>query len=197
MSGVTPEAGPGAGPEANAEAQEHAARVGVAGWIRGLVARASEPDARQAAIVTLVVAVAVFALGARPLQGGFELDLRDGDAVGGWQQITLVGFSIVRPFGRVLPDQPGRSDLRIISNRPLPDRFELVIEAWTLRPGHPVDLEVALGGTSASERFGADAVTRRMSFENASGARVIELVLAPEDKLAVRRISVVESGDGP
>jgi hypothetical protein len=170
--------------------------VGVRGWVRGLVTRAGEPDVRQAAACTLAVLALVFALASLPQSGGFEMDLRAGDDVGGWDQLTLVGFSINRPFGRFVPDQPGRHDVRIISNRPLPERFDLELTAWTLRPGEPVDLEVRLGDQTRTHRFGADETTSRMSFTNAGRARVIELVLGAQDKLAIQRVAVVESSAG-
>jgi len=175
---------------------EHAAtpRVGVAGWVRGLLARATEPDVRHAAALSIVVVIIVFAAGRLPLRGDFELDLRAGDAVGGWSQVTLVGFSVNRPFGRFIPDQPGRTDLRIISNRPLPERFELELSAWTLRPGHPVELGATLGDETRTQRFGADETTGRFRFTNASGAREIELSLAEGDKLAIERIAVRDTG---
>lgn len=169
------------------------AAAGARAWAFGLARRASEPDARWAAVITVAVAVAVLALGSRPLSRGFELDLRQGDTVGGLSQVTLVGFSIVRPFGRVLPDRPGRRDLRIISNRPYPDQFELVIEGWTLRPGQPVELEATLGDARGSARFGADPSTRRIAFANPDAERVLSLALGPDDKLAIQKIAVVEA----
>ena len=167
-----------------------AVRVGFEGWVRGLVARAGEADIRQAAAVTLVVVLTVAALSRLPLQGDVALDLREGDAVGGWVQLTLVGFSVNRPFGRFIPDQPGRSDVRIVSNRPLPERFELELVAWTLRPGHPVSLEMQVGDETRTQRFGAESTTARIDFTNASGARTIELGVGDDDKLAIERVAI-------
>lgn len=177
--------------------QPHAAapRVGVGRWIAGLAARASEPDAKWATAITLAVMLAVLALGSRPLASDVRLDLRQGDAVGGLSQLTLVGFSIVRPFGRVLPDQPGRRDLSIISNRPYPERFELVIEGWTLRPGQPVALEVTLGDARGRARFGGDPSTKRVALENPGRGRVLNLALGHDDKLAVRTIAIEVPGE--
>jgi hypothetical protein len=165
-------------------------RTGVAGWLRGLVARAREADVRHAVAVTAVVVIAVVLLGRVPLGGDVELDLRAGDAVGGWTQLTLVGFSVNRPFGRFVPDQPGRRDLRIVSNRPLPERFELELVAWTLRPGHPVLLEATVGTETRTRRFGADATRARLAFANPTGARTIALALGDDDKLAVEHLAI-------
>jgi hypothetical protein len=147
--------------------------------------------------IAALVAAGVFLLARFPLRGGIELDLTRGDDVGGWSQLTLVGFSVSGPRGRILPSEPGRQDLRIVSNRPLPAGFDVEIEAWSVRGEPPTPLEVAIGGESETLHFEREARAGTVRLRNPEGSRTISLRLEPERSLGVRRIAVRELASLP
>lgn len=162
-----------------------------------LLTRLRDADFRAAAGITVLVTIGVFLLGNPPLRGGFHLDLREGDAVGGWNQVTLVGFSITQPFGRSLPSRPGREGLRIVSNRPLPRLFELEIEGWSLAPKPQTPLEVRVGQATHVLRFDPEPHSRRVELQNPDGERTIYLRLEEAGAIAVRLIAVREAEPRP
>ena len=158
--------------------------------LQRLAGRMQDYDNRVGAAVALAICVAVFLLASFPLTDVFDLDLREGDEVGGWSQLTLVGFTVAKPFGRSIPDQPGREDLRIISNRPLPAVFDLALDAWWLDAQPDGDLEISVDESTGRMSFGTRPATVRARFENPAGARTIRLHLPPEARLAVRRVAL-------
>ena len=107
--------------------------------------RLSDMDIRLAGLVTCLTAIAVFALGRLPLSTDLNFDLRGPDQVAGWSHLSVVGFSISFDYGRSAPTPPGREDVRIVTNRPLPRVFELELEGWWMNGDQHPDLEIGLG----------------------------------------------------
>jgi len=158
--------------------------------LQRLVDRTRDYDNRVGAGLTLAIAVAVLLLGSIPLRAGLELDLREGDDVGGWNQLTLVGFTVAQSFGRSIPDQPGRQDLRIVSNRPLPSAFDVELEGWWIEAQPEGELEIAVDERWSGVSFGTEPTTASVRLQNPGGARTIRLRLSSAAELAVRRIAV-------
>lgn len=158
---------------------------------RGLVfERFRDHDMRMAALITAGMLAVVLIAGQIPLRRGFEIDLRAPEAVGGVVQVSLVGFSVTRDFGRTAPTPADRLDVRIIANRPLPPSFELTLVGWWEDDGPETDIGVGLGNDRRSLHFGSEAVTRSVELENPDGLRVIELALPRDRTLAVQKIEV-------
>ena len=146
------------------------------------LALAAGPN-RSAAVVTLAVALAVFALGRVPLPVGSGVDLRAPDRVDGRVQATPLGFSPPAPGGRYLESGHGR----LIWNRPLPARFTLALDVAADTPGTRV--VVSLGGDATPLPIARGPV--QVELYNPAGLREIRRSTRPAGaRVAFRRAAV-------
>jgi len=150
----------------------------------------ASPEARIAAVVTLAVALCVFAFARVPLSGEIDVDFREGDRISGVAQATLIGFSAPDANGRVTHAPLAR----VVFNRPLPARFALALEAHA--EGAPAVATIRVGDERRELRFDAAAAPHELALGNPSGAREIAIELAPGGSLRLRRLAVRDA-DGP
>lgn len=159
--------------------------------------RLGDPDVRVAAGLTCLVALLVLAIGRVPLSHGIQLDLREGDRIGGASQLWVVGFSMSREFGRVAPEPVAQADVRIVANRPLPERFELTLEAWWMKGATGDMLGVGLGDQRHAVPLPDEAENVTLHFSNPDALRVIDLRIPDGDRLALRRVDLRIPGPQP
>jgi hypothetical protein len=143
------------------------------------------PEARAAAVITAGVALVVGALARVPLRGDVVVDLREGDRVGGLQQVTVIGFWVPTADGR----ETRGTQPRVIFNRPLPTAFELRISARSVRP-EEIPVEIHVGETVSSATFGKDFAEATLDVDNPTGARQVGLALPRNATLTVRTLAV-------
>jgi len=140
---------------------------------------------------TVAVTAAVVAYSRTPLPAEVTVDLTRMQRFGSLVHATPVGF---------WPDRSGAMTTgdvaRVVLNRPLPGRFELVIEGRALDAGGAVDAEVRVGASSYAARFETDTAPITLRIDNDAGAREIVLRLPAGSRLAVTRITTRALG-GP
>lgn len=157
-------------------------------WVRRSYAVAAfrKTENRIAALIVAAVAATVWVASQTPLSPGFAADLAAPDRRLALEQATFLGFGPPRPGGRRIKDAPAR----IVWNRPLPDRFDLVVEGRAPDTS-PLHATLALDGSRRAVRFARDATRVRVSFENRNAGREITIDAAG---LLVSRVAIEEPG---
>jgi hypothetical protein len=139
---------------------------------------------RSAAAVLIAVAAAVWGLSQAPLSPGFAADLTARDPRLALAQATCLGFGRPGRQGRLLADGTGR----IVWNRPLPQRFDLVVDARASGDAaRPAVLRV--GDSRHAVRFGPDSTRQRVTVDNRDAAREVAIEASG---LRVSRVSIEE-----
>jgi hypothetical protein len=145
------------------------------------------PENWLAAGVTLAVGVAVSLASMAPLSGEIVVELAGLQRLRASQHATLTGFLFPTAEG-VTTAGP---QARIILNRPLPARFELVVDGRCTGACDGQAVEIAVGGSAHALRLGARDDRASVPIDNPLGERRITLQLPPGLKLILRRITLL------
>jgi hypothetical protein len=142
----------------------------------------AKPENQLAAVVTAVVALGVGLFSQVPLGTGLTADLTRPRERWGAVSASYIGFARPSEAGRRIRAAPAR----VSWNRPLPARFQLVVEARSTG-AEPRPLEIAVGATRHRELVSPQGSRLRLSIEQDGRSREVRLT---GDGIAVSRVGI-------
>ena len=166
-------------------------RGGLRAWVLWTALRS--PANQRAALVTLLVALAVGGITLRPLDAGYELDLRH-EAGGPRDAVRLWGFGPAREVGRRLVgggegNEASRvaPEARIELPHPLPEAFVLHVEGFS--EAGPRTVEIVVDGRAQEVRFARALATETVEFRGVASSRALVLrSTGPGTPIVLRRL---------